>query len=96
MLSPETERRQEVQEGIGKRMRPRQAYNTEVGTQALPVDTNSEPQLIAASNPQRLGSVTRKDTGVVALKPKRGRPSTGFDKRAYNKQYMADRRAGKR
>lgn len=40
------------------------------GTQAQPVDTNSGSLHFEASNPQRLGSVTRKDTVAKTQKPK--------------------------
>lgn len=59
---------------------------------ALPVDTNSLQSQNASSGNSDDGKPL---TQTIPVKP-RGRPSTCFDKRAYNKQYMADRRAGKR
>jgi len=39
-------------------------------------------------------TVVGSESGTLPLpKPKRGRPKTGFDKLAYNRQFMADKRA---
>ena len=83
MLSPETERRQEVQEGIGKRIRPRQAYNTEAGTQALPVDTTN------AESPN--GRAADFESGSVGSTPA---SAPKFDKRAWMREYMREHRRG--
>ncbi len=72
------------------------------------MDTERLAEVIdAESRKAKLGagigkSDQAKDQRTDGLSPsptppkKLGRPSTGFDKKAYNRQYMRDKRAGKR